>query len=465
MISRRIAESVLTRSDLEDFHSWYEARHRIGSMHVEPIPLEELKGWDTDPVTGNIGHESGGFYTIEGLDIHVPDRPISHWDQPIIHQPEIGVLGILVKEFDGVLHCLMQAKAEPGNHNGTQLSPTVQATRSNYTRLHGGREVPYLDYFRRTEGHLVIADVRQSEQGAWFYHKRNRNMVVEVREDVEVLDGFHWLTLGELHQLLGRDDLVNMDTRTVLSCLPFAGTGLLPSFSPPADSFQDALIRSYDGDAHSRHGTNTILSWITELRSLTRITARRVPINRLTQWRRTDGRISHERGLFFEVVGVNVTAAGREVDRWMQPMISAVEPGLAALIVTRIDGVLHALMQARVEPGYVDVIELAPTVQCTPRNHERLPPFVAEVLSTHPDQIRLDVTLSEEGGRFYQTRTRYLVVEVPSAEGLEGPAFRWMTLAQLVDLLRHSNYLNIQSRSLVACLHSLSGSVERLSHV
>ncbi|WP_374058433.1 NDP-hexose 2,3-dehydratase family protein, partial [Marinitenerispora sediminis] len=32
-----------------------------------------------------------------------------------------------------------------------------------------GRAVPYLGYFRDTSRHRVLADVRQSEQGAWFY--------------------------------------------------------------------------------------------------------------------------------------------------------------------------------------------------------------------------------------------------------------------------------------------------------
>ncbi|MFH4268324.1 NDP-hexose 2,3-dehydratase family protein, partial [Acinetobacter baumannii] len=82
-------------------------------------------------------------------------------------------------------------KVEPGNCNGLQLSPTVQATRSNYTRVHQGRAVPYLEYFVDARKHRVIADVRQSEQGSWFFQKRNRNMIVDVGDaDVEVLEDF-----------------------------------------------------------------------------------------------------------------------------------------------------------------------------------------------------------------------------------------------------------------------------------
>ncbi|CAM5359048.1 GDP-mannose 4,6-dehydratase [Streptomyces cyaneofuscatus] len=88
------------------------------------------------------------------------------WHQPIIVQPEVGILGILVKEFDGVPHFLMQAKMEPGNSNLLQISPTVQATRSNYTKAHKGADVRYLEYFRGPRQGRVLADVLQSEHQA-----------------------------------------------------------------------------------------------------------------------------------------------------------------------------------------------------------------------------------------------------------------------------------------------------------
>lgn len=36
------------------------------------------------------------------------------------------------------------------------------------------------------------------------------------------------------------------------------------------------------------------------------------------------------------------------------------------------------------------------------------------------------------------------------------PGYRWVTMAQLSELLCHSHYLNVEARSLVACLHALS---------
>src|SRR5262249_17485966 len=148
------------------------------------IPFADMVGWRFAPGTGNLVHDSGKFFSVEGLELTTDFGWTNHWAQPIINQPEIGILGILVKEFDGVLHCLMQAKMEPGNVTTLQLSPPVQATRSNYTRVHRGSSIPYLEYFVATRRSGVLVDALQSEQGAWFLHKRNRNMVVEVTDDI-----------------------------------------------------------------------------------------------------------------------------------------------------------------------------------------------------------------------------------------------------------------------------------------
>jgi oxidase EvaA len=476
----RIAESAVSGgvqfTALPDFHAWLAGVAERTRMKVERIELDRLAGWRRDPLTGNIGHRSGGFFTVEGVEVRFPGNPVADWTQPIINQPEVGILGILVKEFDGVLHCLMQAKNEPGNCNGLQLSPTVQATRSNYTQVHRGRAVPYLDYFRDTSRHSVIADVRQSEQGAWFYRKRNRNMVVEVTGDVELLDGFCWLSLGQLHALLAVPDLVNMDARTVLSCLPFSGSGAPASAvsgggaagvpgdgaaGAPGDAFRAALARSCDPASGGLHGTGEVLSWITDVRSRTDLSAERIPLDGLRGWRRTDGRISHETGRFFDVVGVDVAAEGREVGGWMQPMIEPYGIGVIAFLVKQAGGVLHVLVHARVEAGYTDVVELAPTVQCTPENYDHLPPgarppFLDEVLRAEPGRVRFDTILSEEGGRFYNARNRYLIVEADAGREPGHPDYRWVAAHQLGELLRHSYYVNVQARSLIACLHSLT---------
>ncbi|MBW4722029.1 NDP-hexose 2,3-dehydratase family protein [Saccharothrix sp. SC076] len=460
----RLARSALTprASAGPDADRWFAERAAGVEFAVRDVPLDGLPGWRTDPGTGDLTHRSGRFFAVRGIDVHLPGHEVPRWDQPIIHQPEVGVLGILVREFGGVPHLLMQAKVEPGNVNGVQLSPTVQATRSNYTGVHRGRAVPYLSHFLDVPEDRVLVDVRHSEQGAWFYRKRNRNVVVEVAEDLEVLDGFRWHTLGEVHRALARDDVVNMDARTVLACLPFAGGGAAALLGAgPGDGFRAALARSCDPAAGSTHTTGELLRWISEIRTRVDLRTATAPLAGLADWRRTPDRISHRTGAFFDVVGVSVHAPDREVASWSQPMVRPCGVGLVAFLATSIGGVLHVLVHARAEAGCVDVVELAPTVQCTPDNYRHLPArarprHLDAVLGAPPEQVRLAVTQSEEGGRFFHARTRHVVVEVDSPDDAETPGYRWVALHQLVDLLRHSHYVNIQARSLVACLYGVA---------
>jgi len=463
-VLRRFTESASTQDSkflpTHQFQDWFAERARVNSYRVTPVPFDQLDGWSFDPATGNLGHRSGRFYSVEGLEVATDHREVPSWQQPIIVQPEIGILGLLVKEFDGVLHCLMQAKMEPGNVNLLQLSPTIQATRSNYTRVHRGNPIPYLEHFVEPRRGRVLIDALQSEQGAWFLHKRNRNMVVEITEDVPVLEDFCWLTLSQLHDLLHIDNLVNMDSRTVLSGIPFAAPVDRPSVLGE-DSFRGTLLRSLNEEQGALHDSVEILSWFTELKSRHSIGQRRIPLSELTDWHQTPDRIFHRDNKYFTVLGVQVEASNREVSQWSQPLLAPCGKGVLAFLTKEIDGVLHLLVQARTEAGTLDVIEMAPTVHCTPDNFAdadpaRRPRFLDYVLSAPPSRIHSDVVHSEEGGRFYCAENRYLVVEAGDDFDVDVPDdFIWMTLRQATDLVRYGNYFNVEARSLLACLHTL----------
>ncbi|MFJ9445104.1 NDP-hexose 2,3-dehydratase family protein [Kitasatospora sp. NPDC101235] len=430
----------------EEVHSWLADRMAVHTFSVTPIPFTDLDQWTSQPESGNLVHASGRFFTVEGLQVKTDYGPVQEWSQPIVNQPEIGILGILVKEFDGVLHCLMSAKMEPGNVNLLQVSPTVQATRSNYTRAHRGSATAYLEYFLdRVPGSRVLVDVLQSEQGSWFHGKRNRNMVVEIEHDIEIGPDYCWMTFHQLFELLSYDNLVNMDARTVLSCVPFAPPGADPLNPSGADPL-----------AHA-----DLLSWFTEARTRYFLEAHRVPLDDIRGWHRTATEIAHDEGRYFRVIAVSVAATNREVASWTQPLIAPCEDGLVAMFVRRVAGELQALLHIRVEPGYRDTIELAPTVQATVANYtglppESWPPLLARAVDADPASIRYDTLLSEEGGRFHHALNRYRVIEVD--ESFEPPAstdFRWVPVGLLTELLRHSHYVNVQARSLVASLHSL----------
>lgn len=191
-------------------------------LRCQRIPLPEMDGWRVHPETGNIEHRAGRFFTILGVTArHRRESGDLNWDQPCIDQPEIGILGILAARFDGILHFCLNAKEEPGNIHGVQLSPTVQATHSNYTGVHGGRRPLLVEYFLHPPPDRVIFARLQTEDGSRFLYKSNRNLIVRAEERTlpELPDRFLWLTLRQIADLLHHDNVINACTRSVLSAL------------------------------------------------------------------------------------------------------------------------------------------------------------------------------------------------------------------------------------------------------
>lgn len=203
-----------------DFVNWWEERRKAHAYEVTVVGLEQLTGWRFDPDYGDRRHYTGNLFSVGGADVTTDFGGSPSWSQPILVQPEVGILGILATRIDGLPNYQMQAKIGPDNVNVLQFSPTVRATRSNYTGIHGGRPVPCLEYFVTPRPGGVLFDTLQSEQGSWFLAKRNRNIIVEADADVPVYSDFRWCRMDEIEKLLHVDNLVNIDARTVLSGLP-----------------------------------------------------------------------------------------------------------------------------------------------------------------------------------------------------------------------------------------------------
>lgn len=442
-LAQRLARSAARRAEgfalrTADVAGWLAERARAHHFRVERIALSDLDGWFFATDTGNLHHHTGRFFSVEGIDVKHDEGAIRRWQQPMIRQPEVGILGILAKEFDGVLHFLLQAKMEPGNRNLLQLSPTVQATHSNYTGAHRGTPVKYLEYFTDPRRGTVLTDVLQSEHGSWFYRKSNRNIVMETVDDVPVGDDFCWLTLGQIGELLRYDNVVNMDARTVLASCPVTS-------AEPGALYTDTELRSWFTVERSRHG----------------LTAERVPLADIEEWKRSDFTLGRDDGRYFRLVAVAVEAGNREVTGWSQPLFEPTGIGVSAFLFRHFGGVPHLLVQAKVEAGFLDTVELAPTVQCTPGNWAHLPeplrPYFLDVVRVAgPDRVRYAAVHSEEGGRFLNAESRYLFVEADEAQApLDPPTgFRWATPGQLNNLAQHGHYLNVQARTLLACLNA-----------
>lgn len=434
--------------DIAHIVKWLDSRNSAYSNEVKIVPLSELDKWSI--ANGKISHESGHFFMIEGLEIQTNYGSISKWDQPIINQPEMGLLGIISRLNSGTREYLMQAKMEPGNINTTQISPTVQATKSNYTRVHKGDKNPFIDYFIGLGKPKVLVDRIQYEHGGRFLYKVNRNMIVEIDDDVEINEDFYWINDEEMHRLLSIDNMVNMDSRSVLSCY----------------LTNKELEKQQGNISHPLYSDNEILNWFTALKARYYTRTRQIPLESLAYWEVSENQISNIDGMFFSVIGVQVQAQNREVSSWSQPIFREEKLGMIGFIIKVVYGVEYYLVQAISEPGRRSVA-LTTTVQCSDYMDKVdakgiRPCYIDYFLKDNPNtgNVLYDKIQSEEGGRFYHFQNRNMIVEVDDVE--VDVNYIWMSYDQVVDFIDHGHF-NIEARTLMACWKC--GSRREMEHV
>ena len=246
-----------------------------------------------------------------------------------------------------------------------------------------------------------------------------------------------------------------MDTRTVLSGLKISDyVTHLDGLNGMSDFGRGMILSSTTN--HSIISTRNHLSWLTSLKSKYDLWVSPCPVLDMPAWKKTEREIVRDDEKYFKIIGVNVTISNREVATWCQPLVEPMQNGLCAFIIKKINGVYHFLVQAKLECGNFDVMELAPTVQCLTGEVGKVdrPDFYDYVINAKKEQIVADAWQSEEGGRFYHEQNRNLIIEADDNFPLElPPRYTWMTLRQIYKFLRFNNYLNIQARSLISVLN------------
>lgn len=451
----------------EDVLDWVKKRNEEVKVNIKRINFDAINNWSLNKEKGAVIHSSNKFFSIEGLNVITNYGEKKMWDQPIINQPEIGYLGFITKEYNGVLYFLTQTKIEPGNVNYVQLSPTIQATKSNYTQVHGGKTPNYLEYFVNATSEEILIDQLQSEQGARFLKKRNRNIIIKVKKDVIPLEDYRWLTLGQIKLLMKNDNIINMDTRTVISGISFGNYSLntidfYSTMNNDKNSIGFKLLTSAMVQDKSMFSFKQIIYWLTAQKVNYELSIKSKSLMSLDDWYITEDTIEHKDKRFFKVIGVNVEIGNREVTSWDQPLIEPCDEGICAFIIKQIDGIIHFLVQAKLEAGNFDILEIAPTVQCSTVYSEneldqKKIPYLKEVLKAKKENIIFDTLQSEEGGRFYKEQNRNIIVKMDDAFSNQVPEnFTWLTLNQLKKFIVFNNYVNIQARSLISSLSYIS---------
>ena len=434
---------------------WIQKLNKETYVEIRECNISDSTFWFYDDYNGEILNRKRSFFSVKGMRNFVDDKFVC--EQPVIIQPEIGYLGIICKMIDGEMNFLMQAKIEPGNVNCVQISPTIQATKSNFTRAHGGKLPTYFEYFENSGKYQVIYDQIQSEQSARFYKKRNRNMLMLIEDDIEVYANYKWLTLGQIKELMKIDNLVNMDTRTVLSGIPFvtskyseADLAELKKYFCDKALFQSIFCTDMIEDLAE------IYQYMNNYKMFHEVKTKAVPLNELVDWQVDERGVTCRKEANFKVCFYDIAISGREVQEWTQPLFKAIGQAVFGLITCVEEGTRKFLVCARPEIGSFDKIELGPSIQKEPIERAKNRDLVEQIFEKNleiREGILLDVMLSEEGGRFYHEQNRNVIMEVDKEKlGVLPGGYFWVNYSSLNYLVQVNNCLNIQLRNLLSLL-------------
>lgn len=433
---------------MEELYEWIQERNNTLQVFLQKISLEECRPWYYEEKEGCIRNEQGSFFKIYGARQYEGGKVLR--EQPIIEQNEIGFLGIICCKIEGVWHYLMQAKIEPGNVNVVQLSPTLQATRSNFTRKHGGKKPDFLEYFMEMNPADILVDQIQSEQSARFLKKRNRNVILIVQDRLEETNTHRWMTLAQIKEMMRQDNLVNMDTRTVLSCIPYVLLGQEGDVP-----FKNKPYFYKTAWSMNRRTIVDIYRGMNDYKMFVDNRMEKVALRNLSDWEMGKREFFCKKPWPFQVIFCDIQIEGREVTHWRQPLFAANGIALFGLFCCDDEGVMKFLVKIKPEIGCFDGVELGPTIQretCGEEDPDKIEAYFLKKLSEKKDVIA-DSLLSEEGGRFYQEQNRNAIICVEKEElGELPPGYIWSDYGTLNILTQVNNCLNIQLRNLLSLL-------------
>ena len=402
---------------------WLNNQKKINKIKIKKKKINSLKDWIFKQ--NIIFHKSNNFFSIKPFLFQQKNKKIF---QPLIVQGERGILGIVKKKVRDKDYYLLQSKIEPGNINGVQISPTVQATKSNYLRKHGGKKTLFLDYFLKRQNKLkIISKIKLSEQGSRFLKKKNWNILLEADKiNIPLKKNYCWLTKENIKYLINKKNILNMDTISVLS---------------------SAIKKNLN--ENTLNSNTKIKNILNLLDKKIKIKRKIINFNDLKGWEIKKNSISDIRNKYFSIFFLDVVANLREVKKWEQPIISDHFSSMNGFLVSKINNTMHYLLKIINEPGF-DQSKYTSTIfeknfNLNSRKNIKFLSFFKK------NNCLMNLVNSDEGGRFLNNQTRNLINEIKDYKKINlNKNFIWASHNQVIDLIKQ-NKITIEARNLFAC--------------
>lgn len=410
---------------LSELEKYYFDLQENEAFEVELTGLSKIKNWGFDE-NQNYVHDSKKFFSIK----RVQHNEI---ENGIIHQSGIGVLGILSTMISGILHILVQFKEEPGNINKAQLSPTIQATKSNYSKAHGGSFPPYWEKFVSIPKDKYIIDSLQPEQGLRYWQKFNQNVIVET-EYLEEQSGFKWMTIGQVLAFSKHDNSINSCLRSVLSLISFEYENNNKKLDK---KIENLILKSKKEYLDYGRLHNNVKKFYSEEKDC------------FDFFSKNDN---------FSVKGVNVQIENREVPNWSQPIILESRNLYYVLLRLQNKKLINYVWSLCIEPGYVNGFAIGPT-EIIKSNENNITKIKSNLIEKYKEYGNIKnihtINMSEEGGRFWRVSVPHIIIDI----NVESKNFKSENLILLNEeesrKLILSELMGIEARSIFLLSKSL----------
>ena len=369
-------------NELEEYFNIIQKNKKFSS---QIIGLSELKNWQFNKEK-NFAHETNKFFTIKKI-------KYNSYESGILHQEGEGVLAVFVTLIDNIPHFLIQFKEEPGNINKSQLSPTIQATKSNYSKVHGGSAPSYWNEFLQIREDCSLINLKQPEQGYRYWRKFNQNMIL-LTDYFEEQKGFKWMTLGQIFSFVEIDNSINSCLRSVLSLICYADD----NENEPSNLYD--AVENLQTEQYENFGIleNDIQSFYSKDKDALLF---ETPLDS------------------FSIQGVEVNLEDREVSSWNQPIIVEKEKLFYILVRIKVENNFYYVWKIYTDPGYNFGYTFGPS-EMVKNNQLEIKDVLNSKINEYSKYGQLCnsqiINMSEEGGRFWQTVVSNIIITLESDE-------------------------------------------------
>lgn len=188
--------------------------------------------------------------------------------------------------------------------------------------------------------------------------------------------------------------------------------------------------------------------WFSQAREQANLQVSRIPFSASAEWMMVDGSLVHKSGRFFRVIAVEWDDLQHQ--RHAQPFLHQPEVGILGFVFHD----YKLLMQAKIEPGNVGVVQMAPTCQATASNLDRVhggetPLFSEWFTSVSKKQVYHSLQ-SEQGSRFFgKFNSNVLAIAPVSVPANQ--SFRWTSVDAVLELMHQDYLINTDARSSIVC--------------